>query len=86
MTPKKDFEEIRKTMGDKSAIEFVKASGRKVSTSKKKLAKKMKSYIQRLEEHKAEGASFDNGTWRPKRKGQTFIEAIEEHKSKHEFN
>lgn len=57
------------------------------SSNKKKLAKKMKrSFIERLEAHKAERESFDNGTWRPKRKGQTFIEALEEHKSKREFD
>jgi hypothetical protein len=57
------------------------------SHAKKKIAKKMKpSFIEKLEEHKREARSFDDGTWKPSRKGQTFIQALEEHKSKHEFD
>lgn len=43
-------------------------------------------FIERLEAHKKEAQSFDNGTWKPKRKGQTFIQALEEHKSHREFD
>jgi hypothetical protein len=51
---------------------------------KNKIAKKMKkpSFIDTLEAHKAEAASFDNGTWKPKYKGQSFIDALEAHKAK----
>lgn len=76
--------------GEKMILEMDKETGATVlspSAKKKKMAKKMKqSFIERLEAHKAEGASFDNGTWRPSRKGQTFIQALEEHKAKHEFD
>ncbi len=44
------------------------------------------SFTKQLEDHKAEGASFDNGTWKPKYKGQSFIQALEEHKSKRQFD
>lgn len=54
--------------------------------SKRSGGKSGGSFIDRLEAHKAEARSFDNGTWKPKRKGQTFIQALEEHKSKHEFD
>jgi hypothetical protein len=44
-------------------------------------------FMKALDAHKAEGASFDNGTWRPKRKGQSFIEALEAHKARErDFN
>lgn len=43
------------------------------------------SFIDRLEKHKAEAASFDNGTWKPKKKGESFIDALERHKSQREF-
>ncbi len=57
------------------------------------MAKKMKksvdhrdSFMKRLDAHKAEAASFDNGNWKPKYKGQSFIQALEEHKSKRQFD
>jgi hypothetical protein len=56
---------------------------------KHKVLRKMASkggFIERLEAHKKEAQSFDNGTWKPKRKGQTFIQALEEHKSHREFD
>ena len=52
------------------------------SSKSKALQGKRGSFIDRLEAHKAEGQSFDNGTWKPKYKGQTFIQALEEHKRK----
>lgn len=58
---------------------------------KKRIAKKMpgkkskKSFIERLEAHKAEAASFDNGTWKPSKKGESFIQALERHKGQTEF-
>lgn len=43
------------------------------------------SFIDRLEAHKREAASFDNGTWKPSKKGESFINALERHKSQREF-
>lgn len=43
------------------------------------------SFIDRLEAHKREAASFDNGTWKPSKKGESFIDALERHKSQREF-
>ena len=56
---------------------------------KEAMAKKMpkgNSFIKRLEAHKAEADSFDNGSWKPKKKGQSFIDALEAHKARHEFD
>lgn len=60
-----------------------------IMPAKKSIAKKMKhksmaskgGFIERLEAHKAEGNSFDNGTWKPTRKGESFIQALERHKA-----
>lgn len=43
------------------------------------------SFIEKLEAHKREAASFDNGTWKPKKKGESFIDALERHKANREF-
>lgn len=48
--------------------------------------KKSGSFTTRLEAHKAEGKSFDDGTWKPKKKGESFIQALERHKSRREFD
>ena len=50
----------------------------------KKMAAKG-GFIEKLEKHKAEGRSFDDGTWKPKKKGQSFIEALEAHKADSRF-
>lgn len=42
-------------------------------------------FIEKLEKHKAEGASFDNGTWKPSKKGESFIQALERHKADKRF-
>ena len=47
---------------------------------------KKESFITRLEKHKAEGRSFDNGTWKPAYKGQSFIDALNSHKGRREFD
>lgn len=55
---------------------------------KSKVAKKMAGkggFIERLEAHKREAESFDNGTWKPSKKGESFIEALERHKSNRDF-
>ena len=45
-----------------------------------------KGFTKALESHKAQGASFDSGKWKPAYKGQTFIEALESHKAeRHKF-
>jgi len=54
----------------------------------KKISGKMSSkggFIEKLEKHKAEGASFDNGTWKPSKKGESFIQALERHKADKRF-
>ncbi len=43
------------------------------------------SFISRLEAHKAEARSFDDGTRKPKN-GESFIQALERHKSQREFD
>jgi hypothetical protein len=56
--------------------------------AKKMAPKKMAAkggFIEKLEKHKAEGRSFDDGTWKPKKKGQSFIEALEAHKADSRF-
>ncbi len=56
------------------------------SNKPEKVGKKKGSFMKALDAHKAKGASFDNGTWKPSYKGETFIQSLEKHKSQRQFD
>lgn len=87
---------VSKVTNDKRMQKALPGSGRTQEIADQVRAKHFKmsgqtkktkaSFIDRLEAHKREAASFDDGTWKPSKKGETFIQALERHKSQREFD
>ena len=73
-SPREHFTMLRFLLKPKGAARWHDKQAKKAKAGKP-------SFIDELEAHKAEGASFDSGTWKPKHKGQSFIDALEAHKA-----
>lgn len=78
---KEDKADVSRAFGKKAASAVSRATRDSKSKALKGKMGGKGSFIEELEAHKARGASFDNGTWKPAHKGQTFIQALEAHKA-----
>ena len=91
MINKEDKADVKRSYGKAIANKVHKATddsknkGVDIGAQKRRGMASKGGFIERLEAHKAEGRSFDDGTYKAK-KGQSFTQALEAHKAKREFD